>query len=185
MKMLVEDFYLLWARKRVILASYAGQIRVFRGMPCRGMPPRGELAGVAEAHDFLEDSLVLGTSHAGVMRGRPAGGKPQGGLGCHDSLEEPDEPADARRKVSCLNPLLSAMAEVGEHVERLSAVPLEHLRYGVLYRRRPSGSRKLARNRDHDSLVAEGVMVRRVGHGFPLEFSAVVLPLGVLVHIQD
>jgi hypothetical protein len=31
--------------------------------------------------------------------------------------------------------------------------------------------------------VAEGVMVRRVGHGFALEFSAVVLPLGVLVHV--
>ena len=183
MKMLVEDFYLLWARKRVILASYAGQIRVFRGVPCRGMPPRDELASVAEAHDFLEDSLVLGTSHAGVMRGRPAGGKPQGGLGCHDSFEEPDEPADARQEVSCLNPLLSAVAEVGKHVERLFVVPLEHLGHRVFNRRRPSRSRKLARNRDHKHLMAERVVVRCIGHGFPLKLGAVVLPLGVLVHV--
>lgn len=185
MKVLVEDFYLLWARKRVILASYARQIWVFRGMPCRGMPPRGELTGVAEAHDFLEDSLVLGTSHAGVMRGRPAGSKPQGSLGCHDSLEEPHEPTDARRKVSSLNPLLSAMAEISADVERLSAVPLKHLRRSVLYRRGPSGSWKLARDRDHDSFVAKGVVMCRVGHGFPLKLGAVVLPLGVLVHVQD
>jgi len=181
----VERFYLLRTRKRVILASYARQIWVFRGMPCRGMPPRGELTSVAESNNLLEDSLVLGTSHARVMRGRSAGGKPQGGLGRHDSFEEPDEPADARQEVSCLNPLLSAMAEVGEHVERRFVVPLEHLCHRVFNRRRPSRSRKLAWNRDHEHFMAERVVVRCIGHGFPLKLGAVVLPLGVLVHVQD